>query len=101
MKEHEITSSPTVVFPLDPTNPQQEPDKERASLAVRGRARVWLILQHYEGVPGRKATLEAVQSALQQDFRLSQEQVFPGTSGKIRVLLYVRPLALDGERTNP
>jgi mannosyltransferase len=101
LEEHEITSSPTVVFPFDPTNPQQEPDKEQVSLAVRGRTRVWLILQHYEGLSARRATLEVIQSALQRDFRLSQEQVFPGTSGKISVLLYVRPPALDGQRTNP
>jgi hypothetical protein len=54
-------------------------------------------LQHYEGVPGRKATVEVIQSALLQDFRLSQEQVFPGTSGPIRVLLYARALAPDSQ----
>jgi mannosyltransferase len=90
LEKHEITSSPSVVFPFDPTNPQQEPDEEQVALAVRGRTRVWLILQHYEGVPGRKSTVEVIQSALQQNFHLSQEWIFAGTTGPIRVLLYVR-----------
>ena len=97
MEAHDITSSPDVVFPFDRTNPQQEPDCEQTSLAVRGRKRVWLILQHYEGVQGRKATAEVIQSALLQDFRLSQEQLFPGTSGPIKVLLYSRAPALDSQ----
>ena len=97
LEEQEVTSSPTVVFPFDPTNPQQEPDSEQTSLAIRGRKRVWLILQHFEGVSGRLATLEMIQAALQQDYRLSQEQAFPGTTGPIRVLLYIRDPALDSQ----
>jgi hypothetical protein len=56
---------------------------------------VWLIVQHYEGIQSRKATLNVIQSTLQEDFSLSQEQVFAGSSGPIRVLLYVRTLAQD------
>ena len=97
MEEQEVISSPTVVFPFDPTNPQQEPDSEQTSLAIRGRKRVWLILQHSEGAPGRQATLEMIQATLQKDYRLSQEQAFPGTTGPIRVLLYVRAPALRSQ----
>jgi mannosyltransferase len=90
MEEHRVTFSPKVVFPLDPTNPQQEPDAEQTSLAIRGRKRIWLILQHYETPPSRLATARVLQSALAQDYRVSQEQVFPGETGPIRILLYVR-----------
>lgn len=101
LEEHGVTSSPTVVFPLDPTNPQQEPDKEQTSLVIRGRKRIWLILQHYEGLRERLATLEVIQAVLQQDYRLSQEQVFHGTTGPIRVLLYVRGPTLNSQKNEP
>jgi mannosyltransferase len=95
MEAGEVQSSPTIVFPFNPTNPKQEPNREQTNLAVRGSRRVWLIVQHYEGIQSRKATLNVIQSTLQEDFSLSQEQVFAGSSGPIRVLLYVRTLAQD------
>jgi hypothetical protein len=67
-----------------------EPSSEQAALAVRTSKRMRLILQHYEGDPARVAAAGAVQLALQQDFRLSQLQAFPGATGSIRVMLYVR-----------
>jgi mannosyltransferase len=100
IEEHTAISSPVVIFPSDVSNAQEfnvEPSEEQARLALGGRNRIWLILQHYEGVPGRESALKAIQSALQQDFRLSQEQVFPGTTGRIRVLLYVRATVLDSQ----
>jgi mannosyltransferase len=102
MEGHGVRSSPTVVFPLDVGNPQDfnvEPNKEQAMVAIRGRKRIWLILQHYQGLRAREAALEAIQAALQEDYRLSEQQVFPGTAGAIRVLLYVRGPALDSQRT--
>jgi mannosyltransferase len=97
MEELEVTSSAPIVFPFDPTNPKQEPTKGQTSLAIQGSKRVWLILQHYEGIPARQATVKVIQSTLQEDFRLLQEQVFPGTSGQIRILLYARAPLLDGQ----
>jgi mannosyltransferase len=102
-EEHGVTLSPSVVFPLDVGNPQDfnvEPNQEQAKLAIGGRKRIWLILQHYEGVRAREAALEAIQAALQEEnCRLSQDQVFPGTSGTIRVQLYVRAPVLDSQTT--
>lgn len=99
IEEQVATLSPLVIFPSDVSNAQEfnvEPNKEQAGRAIDGHNRIWLIAQHYEGLAARRATLEVIQTVLQQDFRLSQEQVFPGTSGKITVLLYVRRPALAG-----
>jgi hypothetical protein len=83
-----IEESPRVVFPLDVSNPQQEPDEQQAHLAIQGQKRIWLILQHYEGPQERQTAMQAIQKALQNNYRMSQEQVFSGVSGPIRVSLY-------------
>ena len=90
MKEHGVAVSPTVVFPIEFSNPQQEPDEQQVRLAIQGRKRVWLILQHYELLPERQAAMQTIEGALQKGYRISQEQVFDGRTGPIRVVLYVR-----------
>jgi mannosyltransferase len=48
-EEHSGTAAPTAVFPLEKSNPDQQPDEQQARLAIQGQKRVWLVLQHYEG----------------------------------------------------
>jgi mannosyltransferase len=89
MELHGVAAAPKVVFPLDVTNPQQEPDEQQARLLIQGQKRVWLVLQHYEGLQERQSAMQAIQGALHYGYRISQQQVFNGMSGPIRVVLYV------------
>jgi mannosyltransferase len=92
IEQHGATLSPVVLFPSDVSNAQEfnvEPNKEQARFALGGRSRIWLILQHYEGLSERQAAKQAIQDALEKDHSVSQEQVFAGASGPIHVLLYV------------
>ena len=90
LEEHGITASPTVVFPLDVSNSQQEPDEQQARFAIRGWNRVWLVLQHYEGLRERQSVMQAIERALRKGYNISQAQVLNGTSGPVRLVLYVR-----------
>jgi mannosyltransferase len=90
MEDHGVAASPVVIFPVDVSHPPQDPDEKQAHLVIQGRERIWLILQHYDGLPERRAAMQAIQVALQNDYRISQERVFSGISGPIRILLYVR-----------
>jgi hypothetical protein len=87
-------SSPTVIFPANLTDAQNfnvEPTKEQASRALGGSKRVWLILQHYQGLSERRSAKQAIEQALQVDYHLSQEESFSGgDAGPIEVYLYVR-----------
>jgi mannosyltransferase len=89
-EEHGSTAVPTVVFPLDKSNPDQQPDEQQARLAIQGQKRVWLVLQHYESPQERQVAVDAILNALRNGYRVSQEQVFSGRSGPIRVVLYER-----------
>jgi hypothetical protein len=53
---------------------------------------VWLVLHHYEGLQEREAAVVAIRAALQKNFRVSEQQIFSGTTGVIRVLLYIRDM---------
>jgi hypothetical protein len=90
MEKDGIAVSPAVIFPLDISNPDQQPDEQQIRLAIQGQKRVWLVLQHYEATQERVAAVQAIQGALQNDYRISQEQIFHGRSGPIRVVLYAR-----------
>lgn len=86
------TPLPVVSFPPDihGANFNLDPGREQVERAIRGHKRVWLVLYHYEGFERRKAAAAAIQAALNENFRLSRGRVFPGATGKITVLLYVR-----------
>jgi len=106
MEKYGIAVLPTVVFPLEVRTPEQNPDVQQARLAIQGRERVWLILQHYEAPPEREAAVQAIQEALQNGYRISKEEVFHGVSGPIRVVLYVRgsglaPVAIEDRKVFP
>jgi hypothetical protein len=90
LEEHGITASPTVAFPLDVSNSQQEPDEQQARFAIRGWNRVWLVLQHYEGLRERQSAMQAIERAFRNGYNISQAQVLNGTSGPVRLVLYVR-----------
>lgn len=100
MEEHRVTSSPTVVFPFDPTNPQQEPDSEQTSVAIRGRKRIWLILQHYEGPPARMATLRVIQAASSKITASLKRKYFPGQQARSEYCC-MSELRRSVVRTNP
>ena len=90
---HGATSSPAIIFPLDLSNAELfnvEPNQEQARAVLGDHQRIWLILQHYENLSERQAAKRAIQEALQETYRMFQEQVFAGTSGPIHVLLYAR-----------
>ena len=89
-EEHGVTELPTVVFPLEVGNSQQEPDQQQTRHAIQGRKRVWLVLQHFGGLPERQSAMQAIQRAIQNSYNVIQEQVFYGISGPIRLALYVR-----------
>jgi 4-amino-4-deoxy-L-arabinose transferase-like glycosyltransferase len=90
MERDGIAALPMVVFPLEVDNPEQNPDEQQARLAIQRQTRVWLILQHYEGLEVRAAAMQAIQGALRNGYRISQKQEFYGRTGPIRVVLYVR-----------
>src|SRR4030095_8808365 len=87
MEEGGVALLPRVVFPLDAANHEQDPDEEQARRAIQGQKRIWLILQHNEGLPARQAATQAIQGVLQSHYRISREQVF---RGPIRVVLYAQ-----------
>jgi 4-amino-4-deoxy-L-arabinose transferase-like glycosyltransferase len=93
IEEHGATSSPVVIFPSDVSNAQEfnvEPNDQQTRLALGGRKRIWLILQHYESLSERQAARRSIQNVLQKTYHVSQDQMFPGASGPIHVSLYVR-----------
>ena len=93
IEEHGAPSSPVVIFPSDVSNAQEfnvEPNEEQTRLALGGRKRIWLISQHYECLSERLAAMRAIQEVLQKTYQVYQVQLFSGTSGPIRVFLYVR-----------
>jgi len=88
MQEHGgARALPLVIFPLDTSNPAQEPDDEQVRFAIRGQKRIWLILQHYQGLRYREIAKHAIERLLRDEYRISQEQEF---AGQIHVVLYVR-----------
>jgi mannosyltransferase len=87
MQEHGAATWPVVIFPLDTSNPNQDPDEEQARLAIRGQKRIWLVLQHYQGLRNREIARRAIERALTDQYGISQAQQF---SGQIHVVLYVR-----------
>lgn len=105
MEAHVGTAPPVVTFPpgvriadrievnLDPN---LEPSKEDVQAAMQKSRRLWLVLQHYKGIPAREATAQDIQRTLQQAYRLSAQRVFPGVTGDVKVLLYVRNPAPAG-----
>ncbi|HZT19764.1 MAG TPA: glycosyltransferase family 39 protein [Dongiaceae bacterium] len=90
MEARRAAGSPTVVFPLDASNAQQDPDERQARLAIEGQRRVWLVLQHYGALEDREAAKQAIEGAFQDGYQVYQKREFHGVSGPIRVLLYVR-----------
>jgi mannosyltransferase len=94
IEEHDATSSPVIIFPADVANARDfnvEPNKEQATLTVGDRKRIWLILQHYQGLRERQQAKQAIQEALQANYYVSQQKSFPGgEAGPIEVFLYTR-----------
>jgi len=91
VEQQRVTASPIVIFPEDVSNAQQfnvEPTEDEARVRLDDYQRIWLVLQHYEGIRQRRAAKQAIQEALEQRYHVSQEMAFPGASGVIQVLLY-------------
>jgi mannosyltransferase len=92
-EQHSAISSPVVIFPEDVSNAQQfnvEPTEDDVKLRLDDRQRIWLVLQHYEANSQRQAAKQAIQEALEERYHVSQEKTFPGWSGVIEVLLYLK-----------
>jgi hypothetical protein len=90
--------SPEIVFPVDVNDSLDfnvEPNKKQVKRLLEGHQRIWLILQHYQGLQVREVAAVDIQAALHEGFDIFEERVFPGLSGTIRVLLYVRTPILD------
>jgi mannosyltransferase len=90
MAKRRVAASPVVIFPVDTSNPQQEPDEEHVRLLIKGRKRIWLVLQHYQGLRERQTAEEAIKRVLDDGYRISEERQFDGISGAVHVLLYTR-----------
>jgi mannosyltransferase len=91
LEQHSATSSPVIIFPADVSNAQQfnvEPSENDVRRTLDNHQRIWLVLQHYEGLSQRRAARQAIQDALEEHYHVSQEKTFVGGSGRIYVLLY-------------
>jgi mannosyltransferase len=91
MEKNTANSSPLVIFPADLTNALQfnvNPDSEQVSVGVEKHRRVWLVLEHWKGVPVREDTVRIIQKTLQEKYQFAGEKSFPGTVSPILVLLY-------------
>ena len=92
-EEHVISASPVAIFPADVTNTllfNVDPSEEQVRHALGHYQRVWLILQHWEGMGVRESAMQTIQRALGRTYCLSQERDFQRGTSSIRVLLYVR-----------
>jgi mannosyltransferase len=93
IEEHVATASPLVIFPADVTNTllfNVDPSEEQVRHALGNHERVWLILQHWEGMGVREGAMQTIRNTLERTYCLSQERDFRRGTGSIRVLLYVR-----------
>jgi mannosyltransferase len=92
IEQHASTSSPVIIFPsnvVDARDFNVDPTEEQARRSLYGYKRIWLILQHYQGLSERLAAKQSIETVLQATYRVSQEKSFPGgDAGPIEVLLY-------------
>lgn len=83
--------APAVLYPLSHFHRLSHAEVERVSV---NRARVWLILHMESNNP---QMVQLVESALSENYRLADQQVFPGED-TITVLLYVRHAPFHSRR---
>ena len=104
IEEHDAASSPVIIFPRDVTDAQDfniEPTRQQAARLLGGHKRIWLILQHYEGLTERHEAKQAIQQALAANYQVSQQKAFlGGDAGPIEVLLYTRSAADASDTSN-
>lgn len=91
--ERAVVSAPTVVFPqlTEAEEFNVEPSKAQTAAVAASYERIWLVLEHCAGVKERLQEKHVIQQALQENYHVSQEKVFPGgDAGPIEVILYTR-----------